>query len=103
MVYAEREITYEQPEGLAELPEPGAVERGLGRQALAELGPDSLLWRWLGDNRMAFPGLSIGILQLMHPGVGAGVHQHSNFFADPWGRINRSMPYIYGAAYDANA
>ena len=100
MVYAEHEATYEQHDGPAERSE---ITRDLGRQAIAELGPDSLLWRWLGDNRMAFPGLSIGVLQLMHPAIGAGVDQHSTFFTDPWGRINRSMPYIYGAAYDKDA
>lgn len=65
-----------------------------------ELGPDSLLWRWAGDRRMAFVGLAGGILQLMHPGLGAGVIDHSDFFADPMGRIERSLPEILGVVYD---
>ena len=32
-----------------------------------ELGPESLLWRWAGDTRIAFMGASIGLLQLLHP------------------------------------
>jgi len=64
------------------------------------LGPGSLLWRYAGDNRLGFTGLSAGILQLMHPGLGAGVVDHSDFFSDPWGRIERSMPEILGVVYD---
>lgn len=65
-----------------------------------ELGPDSLLWRWAGDNRLSFTGLSAGILQLMHPGLGAGVVEHSAFFTEPWDRIIRSLPEILGVVYD---
>ena len=64
------------------------------------LGPDSLLWRYAGDHRLSFSGLSAGILQLMHPSIGAGVAQHSDFFNDPWDRIIRSIPQILGVVYD---
>jgi len=64
------------------------------------LGPDSLLWRYAGDHRLAFTGLSAGILQLMHPAIGAGVAEHSAFFEDPWDRIMRSIPQILGVVYD---
>ncbi len=60
----------------------------------------SLLWRYAGDQRLAFVGLPTGILQLMHPGIGAGVAEHSNFFEDPWDRIERSVPEILGVIYD---
>ncbi|MEY2565868.1 MAG: hypothetical protein QOE35_397 [Actinomycetota bacterium] len=68
-----------------------------------DLGPDSLLWRYAGDQRISFIGPTIGILQLMHPAIGAGVMEHSNFFGDPWGRIFRSLPRILGAVYDEDA
>src|SRR3546814_6579371 len=45
-------------------------------------------------------GATIGILQLMHPAVGAGVMEHSNFFDDPMDRVARSLPAILGAVYD---
>ena len=64
------------------------------------VGPGSLLWHYAGDRRLAFTGLSAGILQLMHPAIGAGVAEHSNFFADPWDRIIRSIPQIMGVIYD---
>ncbi len=70
------------------------------RAAPMELGPDSMLWRWAGDNRLSFTGLSAGILQLMHPGLGAGVIEHSAFFTEPWDRIIRSLPEILGVVYD---
>lgn len=64
------------------------------------LAPGSLLWHYAGDHRLAFTGLSAGILQLMHPAIGAGVAEHSNFFNDPWDRIIRSIPQIMGVIYD---
>jgi uncharacterized protein (DUF2236 family) len=36
----------------------------------------------------------------MHPAIGAGVAEHSNFFDDPWDRIVRSIPQILGVVYD---
>ena len=71
--------------------------------AEVDLGPESLLWRYAGDTRIAFLGATIGLLQLMHPAIGAGVLDHSNFFEDPTDRIFRSLPRILGAVYDADA
>jgi uncharacterized protein (DUF2236 family) len=38
-------------------------------------------------------------MQLMLPGLGAGVTDHSNFFDDPYDRIFRSIPYIWGSIF----
>lgn len=65
-----------------------------------EIGPDSLLWHYAGDWRIGFTGLSAGVLQLMHPAIGAGVAEHSKFFDEPWDRIYRSIPEIIGTVYD---
>ena len=65
-----------------------------------EVGPGSLLWHYAGDRRVAFTGLSAGLLQLLHPAIGAGVAEHSDFFNDPWDRIIRSIPQIMGVIYD---
>ncbi len=59
-----------------------------------------LLWKWATDWRMGLSGLSNGILQLMHPGLGAGVVDHSDFFNDPWDRINRSLGPIVASIRD---
>lgn len=64
------------------------------------VGPGSVLWHYAGDRRVAFTGLSAGLLQLLHPAIGAGVADHSDFFHDPWDRIIRSVPQIMGVIYD---
>ncbi len=74
-----------------------------GEDHRAELGPESILWQYAGDTRIAFLGGTIGLLQLMHPAIGAGVLDHSNFFEDPFDRVFRSLPAILGAVYDADA
>src|SRR5215475_3700668 len=68
-----------------------------------EIGPGSLLWHYAGDRRLAFTGLTAGILQLLHPAIGAGVADHSDFFTDPWDRILRSIPQILGVIYNPEA
>lgn len=78
--------------------------RSSGRQPAqgAPLGPGSLLWETAGDPRSLLPGMAAGILQLMLPGLGAGVSDHSNFFDDPYDRIFRSIPFIWGAIFTAS-
>ena len=60
--------------------------------AARELGPTSLLWRWAGDMRIAFEGGTAGLLQTMHPAIGQGLIDHSDFFDDPVDRVFRSLP-----------
>lgn len=69
----------------------------------APLGPGSLTWKYAGDWRnMLFLGRT-GILQNMHPAVGAALQDHSDFFDDPWHRLVRSLPQIQGMIYDADS
>lgn len=72
------------------------------RPAGAPLGPGSLLWDTAGDPRGLLTGTTAGLLQLMLPGLGAGVSDHSNFFDDPYDRIFRSIPYIWGSIFAAD-
>jgi uncharacterized protein (DUF2236 family) len=65
----------------------------------APLGPGSRLWSIAGDPRSLLPGSAAGIMQLMLPGLGAGVSDHSNFFDDPFDRIFRSIPLIWGSIF----
>ncbi len=65
-----------------------------------DLGPDSLLWRWAGDMRIAFEGGTAGLLQTMHPAIGQGLIDHSDFFNDPVDRVFRSLPGILGTVYN---
>ena len=64
------------------------------------VGPGSLHWRHAGDNRVLMLLVRVGLLQLMHPGLGAGVQDHSDFFGEPWERIIRSVPQIQGVTFD---
>jgi len=72
------------------------------RSTAAGSGPldhNSLLWRWAGDMRIAFEGGAAGLLQTMHPAIGYGLIDHSNFFEDPVDRVFRSLPGILGTVY----
>ncbi|MGX7828850.1 oxygenase MpaB family protein [Actinokineospora sp. 24-640] len=64
------------------------------------LGPDSLTWRYFGDWRNMLVVLWTGSMQNMHPGLGIGVEQHSQFFGDRWKRVFRSFYPILGVVYD---
>lgn len=66
----------------------------------APLGPGSLTWKYFGDRRLLLFFGRTGILQNMHPAVGASLRQHSNFFTDPLDRLHRSIPPIMGVVYD---
>ena len=65
-----------------------------------QLGPGSLLWRWAGDTRIGLLAGPIGLLQTMHPAIGAALIDHSDFFDDPADRVVRSLPSILGTVYD---
>ena len=65
----------------------------------APIGPGSLLWRFAGDWRSMLPGSATGVLQLMHPGIGAAIEQHSAFFDAPFDRIYRSIPQIWATIF----
>ncbi|MDA3629610.1 oxygenase MpaB family protein [Saccharopolyspora sp. WRP15-2] len=64
------------------------------------LGPDSLMWRYFGDWRGLLLALWAGSMQNMHPQLGAGVDEHSQFFDERWERLYRSLYPIGGVVYD---
>jgi uncharacterized protein (DUF2236 family) len=64
------------------------------------LGPDSLTWKIFGDWRGLLIALWAGSMQNMHPELGAGVEEHSRFFAERWQRLFRSLYPIGGVIYD---
>src|SRR5690242_16783127 len=74
-------------------------ETGLGRP----LGPDSLVWRWFADNRMALLGPRAAVLQNMLPSLGQGVQDHSVWFAETLARLQRSIPPIFGTVFGTDA
>jgi uncharacterized protein (DUF2236 family) len=64
------------------------------------LGPDSLTWKYFGDWRGLLIALWAGSMQNMHPELGAGVEEHSQFFQERWPRLFRSLYPIGGVVYD---
>lgn len=61
--------------------------------------PGSIVWRAAGDSRLLPTAGYALLLQVAHPTVGAGVAEHSNFAADPWGRLLRTLDYVHGSIY----
>lgn len=59
------------------------------------LGPDAYSHRIAGDARLYLGAGYALLLQVAHPTVGAGVRDHSDFDRDPWGRLLRTMDYLY--------
>ena len=63
------------------------------------LGPNSIVAERFDDVRLfAASGYAL-LLQVAHPTVGAGVRDHSTFEQDPWGRLLRTVDYLYLMVY----
>jgi uncharacterized protein (DUF2236 family) len=66
------------------------------------LGPQSLVWRYFGDNRMFLIGPRPAVPQNMLAELGQGVLDHSVFFSDTAARVKRSLPPIFMTVYGAD-
>jgi uncharacterized protein (DUF2236 family) len=66
-------------------------------------GPDSVTWRLHDDPCMLLGGLRALMLQTMHPLAMAGVHQHSNYRADPLARLANTSVYVGTTIYGTKA
>ena len=66
------------------------------------MGPESLVWRYFGDNRMYLIGPRPAVLQNMLAELGQGVLDHSVFFSDTAARVKRSLPPIFMTVYGAD-
>src|SRR5262249_33268958 len=78
------------------------AERPTAADALP-LGPQSLVWRYFGDNRMYLIGPRPAVLQNMLAQLGQGVLDHSVFFDDTAARVKRSLPPIFNTVYGSDA
>jgi uncharacterized protein (DUF2236 family) len=67
------------------------------------LGPQSLVWRYFGDNRMYLIGPRPAVLQNMLAELGQGVLDHSVFFSDTAARLKRSLPPIFNTVYGSES
>lgn len=55
------------------------------------LGRDSVAWKVNAEPAVFLGGGRALLMQVAHPGVGAGVEQHSTYASDPWGRLFRTV------------
>lgn len=85
--------------GRVSAPAPAAATAPVPAGDAGLFGPDSVTWRIHGDPAMVFGGLRALLLQALHPLAMAGVDQHSNFAADPWGRLTRTAEYVGTVTY----
>ena len=53
-----------------------------------------MTWQVHADPILWIAGLRALLLQAVHPAAMAGVLQHSDFRADPWGRLRRTADYV---------
>ncbi|MGC2654277.1 MAG: oxygenase MpaB family protein [Mycobacterium sp.] len=72
------------------------------RDGSLPLGPQSLVWRYFGDNRMYLIGPRPAVLQNMLAELGQGVRDHSVFFDDTAARVKRSLPPIFMTVYGSD-
>ena len=61
--------------------------------------PGSPIWRVHGDVSMFVGGLRAVLLQSLHPLAMAGVAQHSDYRADPWGRLQRTADFLAATTF----
>ena len=66
-------------------------------------GPGSITWRVHADPVMWIAGLRALLLQALHPAAMAGVLRHSDFRADPWGRLLRTADYVGVVSFGSTA
>jgi uncharacterized protein (DUF2236 family) len=64
-------------------------------------GPDSMSWEIMGDASGFIGGIRALLMQSAHPEVVAGVADHSDYRADPLGRLSRTSAYVTATSYGA--
>jgi len=69
-----------------------AADRGL-------FGPDSVSWRVDREVLVLAGGSCALLMQLAHPAVAAGVAEHSDFRADPFARLRRTLAATYAVVF----
>ena len=69
-----------------------AADRGL-------FGPDSISWRIDREVLVLAGGTCALLMQLAHPAVAAGVTEHSDFRADPFARLRRTLAATYAVVF----
>jgi uncharacterized protein (DUF2236 family) len=66
-------------------------------------GPGSVTWEVHSSFAMFVGGIRALIVQTLHPLAMAGVAEHSNYRADPLGRLHRTAAFIAATTYGTTA
>lgn len=77
----------------------GVRESKAGAGDAGLFGPGSMAWRVDGEMLVLAGGTCALLMQLAHPAVAAGVDQHSDFRADPFARLRRTLTASYAVAF----
>lgn len=64
-------------------------------------GPDSVTWKVHSHPSAIIGGFSSLMLQTLHPLAMAGVAEHSDYRANPLGRLSRTASFVTGTTYAA--
>ncbi|MCK8784250.1 DUF2236 domain-containing protein [Roseomonas sp. NAR14] len=79
-------------------------EQPVARRPDGLFGPGAVSWRVHGDvGAMMVGGVAGLLLQMLHPGVLAGVWDHSRFREDMHGRLRRTARFIATTTYGSRA
>ena len=61
--------------------------------------PGSAVWAVHGSMSPIVAGIRTLLMQSLHPGALAGIHEHSNFRDDPLGRLAHTIRWIFTVTY----
>ena len=73
------------------------------RDASLLFAPDSAVRRVNGEGALLIGGGRALLMQIAHPSVARGVAEHSNFEADPIGRLLRTLRPVYAISFGTEA
>ncbi len=82
-------------------PPPIAADADRGDPGLC--GPASASWPIIGDPAAIVGGVRGLLVQTLHPGAMAGVHDHSAFATDPLGRLERTTAWVLASTFGSAA
>lgn len=60
-----------------------------------------MMWKVSRESVMLLGGRAAVLMQIAHPLVAAGVAQHSNYRADPYGRLRRTLDVMYTIVFES--
>lgn len=66
-------------------------------------GPESAAWAVHGSMTTLVAGIQSLLIQALHPGALAGVHDHSSYRSDPLGRLAGTIRWIFTLTYGDTA